>query len=274
MGEGTNALPRAVCGRDGVATLLRCANCGVPICPACLVRTEVGLRCPSCGAARPGAPLPTVRRRVPAVVAAGVLVLLAGVLAALIRQSSPAGPVPPPLPPQILEFEPLPPESTPPSRPPVVSRDPREVLRLVDRPDLGLSFGISPEWQVQPADPAGGVFLASSQPGPGPLAWVRVLVYPPGENVGATAQRVTTEVLAGRQGARDVAGRPTTVAGRPAWVVTFKVPVNPDGTGPLTDQTYYFLPTDRGVVALAFGTLDFGGHAALVSLTMATVKFT
>ena len=38
------------CPRDGVDTRLRCSECQSPICPTCLVRTAVGLRCPSCGA--------------------------------------------------------------------------------------------------------------------------------------------------------------------------------------------------------------------------------
>lgn len=36
------------CGRDGVATQLTCVGCGAPICPACLVRTPVGLKCSTC----------------------------------------------------------------------------------------------------------------------------------------------------------------------------------------------------------------------------------
>jgi hypothetical protein len=39
------------CGRDGAATRLRCAECQAPICPACFVRTPVGLRCPDCAVA-------------------------------------------------------------------------------------------------------------------------------------------------------------------------------------------------------------------------------
>lgn len=39
------------CARDGTPTLLRCSECQSPICPACYVRTPVGLRCPDCAAA-------------------------------------------------------------------------------------------------------------------------------------------------------------------------------------------------------------------------------
>lgn len=48
-GVPTDQLVR--CPRDGVETRLRCRECQSPICPTCLVRTAVGLRCPSCGGA-------------------------------------------------------------------------------------------------------------------------------------------------------------------------------------------------------------------------------
>ncbi len=36
------------CPRDDVATKLTCAQCGTPICPACFVRSPVGLKCQTC----------------------------------------------------------------------------------------------------------------------------------------------------------------------------------------------------------------------------------
>jgi hypothetical protein len=37
------------CARHrGTPTLLRCGRCGTPICPRCMVNTEVGQRCPDC----------------------------------------------------------------------------------------------------------------------------------------------------------------------------------------------------------------------------------
>ena len=42
---------RTTCARHrNVETYLRCAKCGTPICPKCLVHTPVGARCPSCAA--------------------------------------------------------------------------------------------------------------------------------------------------------------------------------------------------------------------------------
>lgn len=41
--------PELRCDAHRVQTRLTCARCGVPICPQCLVRTDVGLRCDDCG---------------------------------------------------------------------------------------------------------------------------------------------------------------------------------------------------------------------------------
>lgn len=38
-----------------VETNLRCASCGVPICPKCLIQTPVGMKCRECGTQRGGA---------------------------------------------------------------------------------------------------------------------------------------------------------------------------------------------------------------------------
>lgn len=48
------------CPLDGTATRLTCVQCGTPICPSCLVKTPVGMKCPTCTA--PAAPAPGRRR--------------------------------------------------------------------------------------------------------------------------------------------------------------------------------------------------------------------
>ena len=65
------------CPRDSVETRLQCAECGTPICPACFVRTAVGLRCQSCGEAS-GPPRRGVAssRRGPVLAALAVVVAL------------------------------------------------------------------------------------------------------------------------------------------------------------------------------------------------------
>ncbi|MFN2606884.1 MAG: DUF4352 domain-containing protein [Acidimicrobiales bacterium] len=74
------------CGRDGTATSLTCAACETPICPRCLVRTPVGLKCAGCaGAAGPARRAP--RWAVPLIVLA-VLAAGAAALVALVGSSS------------------------------------------------------------------------------------------------------------------------------------------------------------------------------------------
>ena len=75
-GGQTDQLVR--CPRDGVDTRLRCSECQSPICPTCLVRTAVGLRCPSCGAAAgPGRSGRAGNRRRPVLAALAVLLAVA-----------------------------------------------------------------------------------------------------------------------------------------------------------------------------------------------------
>ena len=75
-----------VCERDGAATRLRCAGCEAAICPACLVRTPVGHKCPRCA----GDATPVRRRsRVGLLVTAGMA--LGGVAVAVALFRSPGG---------------------------------------------------------------------------------------------------------------------------------------------------------------------------------------
>ena len=47
--------PITTCARHPkVQTNLRCASCGTPICPKCLVQTPVGMKCRDCGTQRAG----------------------------------------------------------------------------------------------------------------------------------------------------------------------------------------------------------------------------
>lgn len=83
-----------LCERHGSETRLTCAECGTPICPGCLVRIDVGLRCERC-AAPTGveAVRPSLTRRAIAIgglVAGAALVTVAFVLVASGGGSSPA----------------------------------------------------------------------------------------------------------------------------------------------------------------------------------------
>lgn len=76
------------CEAHQVETRLACAKCGAAICPQCLVRIEVGLRCGECAVpARP--PTGTgSRRRYAIPVSLGSLVLLVGVVAVVLAGES------------------------------------------------------------------------------------------------------------------------------------------------------------------------------------------
>ena len=79
------ALSEKTCPRDGIPTQLSCAQCGVPICPTCLVRTPVGLKCPDCAGGRVSAS--KRRRPIFAVVGALAVALLAAVGLSLVTSS-------------------------------------------------------------------------------------------------------------------------------------------------------------------------------------------
>ncbi|MBW3577862.1 MAG: hypothetical protein KY462_09015 [Actinobacteria bacterium] len=66
------------CERHGARTKLTCAECDAPICPRCMVRTDVGLRCEACATPSVASQAPTSRRRL--LLAIGAAVLGLGIL--------------------------------------------------------------------------------------------------------------------------------------------------------------------------------------------------
>ncbi len=62
------------CERDGVATQLTCVGCDAPICPKCLMRTPVGMKCRNCAGAERSAG--ERRSRLPVVAGVVAVVLL------------------------------------------------------------------------------------------------------------------------------------------------------------------------------------------------------
>ncbi len=88
VGEGREEMAQEDvlrCERHGAGTRLTCAECGVPICPRCMVRTDVGLRCENCAApSRPAeeAAAGIARRLAIAIVAAlaGIVVVLGAIV--------------------------------------------------------------------------------------------------------------------------------------------------------------------------------------------------
>ena len=79
------------CPRDETVTRLTCSRCGTPICPACLIRTAVGMRCPGCAVRTPARrSSPTHGRLVRVAAAVAAVAAVAGGLSLRGRDSRPA----------------------------------------------------------------------------------------------------------------------------------------------------------------------------------------
>ena len=77
------------CEAHGEATKLTCVDCGQPLCPKCMNRTEVGLKCAACAAPVPGPSVAGQRSRTPLLLIGGALAALALLVAILaLRPSS------------------------------------------------------------------------------------------------------------------------------------------------------------------------------------------
>lgn len=77
--------PLRCAAHPGTETYLRCAQCGTPICPRCLVMTPVGAKCAACARSRPHpafilTPLDVVLTALVALVGGVVLGLFASAL--------------------------------------------------------------------------------------------------------------------------------------------------------------------------------------------------
>jgi hypothetical protein len=84
------AAAELTCERDGVATQLTCVGCDAPICPKCLVRTPVGMKCRSCIAGGGPGRRGTGRSRAPLLAGAVAVVLLPAVVWLAFGRSGPA----------------------------------------------------------------------------------------------------------------------------------------------------------------------------------------
>lgn len=93
-GGSSGAAPAGLtCQRHGQPTRITCVTCDSPICPACAVRTQVGLKCPD-HASRPEAPR---RPRFQALIGLVILAALAGFIQ-LVRTTGRGEPATPPCP--------------------------------------------------------------------------------------------------------------------------------------------------------------------------------
>lgn len=77
------------CERHGETTRLTCVDCDRPICPKCMVRTEVGLKCEQCAEPAATVAFEAPRSRLP-LVAAGVGLLALALVAVLVLRPRPS----------------------------------------------------------------------------------------------------------------------------------------------------------------------------------------
>lgn len=161
------------------------------------------------------------------------------------------------------------------------SPSPTQVLsltRTIEPAGTALSFEVPADWQIQPGDAAGpdappSAAVVVSPAGPdGSVAWVRTFLLPDEHDARAALARIMDLVRAGRQGLGEVTDKPAGVANRPAWSSQFTVPLNADGTGPVTEQTYYFVEVDGGVAVLSIVSTAPLDHARVVHDIIATLR--
>lgn len=77
------------CERHGESTRLSCADCQQPICPRCMVRTEVGLKCKTCAAPMATLASTSRRSRLPIALSSAGLALVALMVGLLALRSPP-----------------------------------------------------------------------------------------------------------------------------------------------------------------------------------------
>jgi len=84
MTEARTEPKERTCARHGRPTLLTCAECDTPICPECLVKTPVGLKCPEHAEAVPVPRITVKGQRSRYIIAVVGIAAVAGGLAALL----------------------------------------------------------------------------------------------------------------------------------------------------------------------------------------------
>jgi hypothetical protein len=215
-----------ICDRDGTPTQLTCASCGSPICPECLVRTEVGLRCPDCAPGASSGGRRGKRRRWVLVGAVGA-VGIAIVAVVLIRASSS-------------------------ERPGTMAARARAVTyRTVSRPDLGYAVDVPTDWV--PATDNSPTTLSYADPRPD-LASLRVTA---GQDDRPLADHVDGLVAALReQGGQDFAQTPAQIGGIVGIRLDYRFPTGATPGSTLASHSSFIAMRDRSVVSFQLATTD------------------
>ena len=209
------------CARDGTSTQLTCTRCAAPICPLCLVRTDVGLRCPACADA-PSSSSPPSRTRV--LVAGGVVALAVIVVATMlvargVGSHSDTG------------------------------QQAAASVQRIDRPDLGFSLDLPGSWVVDVDQTPGSVFYAHSVP---PKSSARIFR---GQTQQSLEDNMTNLVDGLRQqGAHDFAQHAVDVGGAPGIRLDYLAADGPAGT--TAAHSAYRVKKGDGLFSLSLATTD------------------
>ncbi len=215
---------RMTCPRDGTATPLTCTRCQTPICPACLVRTDVGLRCPTCAADGPVGASTHRRAARPLAIAGvvGVALLVLVVALTLGRNGGSSG-----------------------STARAVAASPQHV----SRPDLGFSLDLPAAWTVDVDQTPGSVFFAHSTP---PTTSARVFrgdtPEPLDQNMGHLVDNLR------QQGAHDFAQQDVQVGDLPGIRLDYVASDGPAGA--VASHSAYRVKKANALYSLSLATTD------------------
>jgi hypothetical protein len=207
------------CPRDATPTQLTCTKCGTPICPACMVRTDVGLRCPDCAG---GVAVRTSANRTkrPQVLAGVCVAVLALVVAALVLRGSAGSSGP-------------------------AAEGPQHVVR----PDLGFSVDLPPTWVADVDHTPGSIFFARSTPIRSSVRVFRGETEQPIEqNVGNVVDELRN------QGGRDFAQQPVQIGDLTGIRLDYVASDGPNGAA--ASHSSYRFKKGNAVFSLSLATSD------------------
>ena len=211
------------CARDGTPTQLTCITCETPICPQCLVRTDVGLRCDTC--AKTASPMPAPRSGVrPAVIGAVLAVVALLATGGLILRGGGKSS-----------------ESA--------TRSAADQPQHVSRPDLGFSLDLPAAWIVDTDQTPGSIFFAHATP---PRSSARIFrgqtEQPLDQNMGNVVEGLR------QQGAHDFSQQPVQIGDLPGIRLDYLAADGPAGA--LPTHSSYRVKKGNALFSLSLATTD------------------
>jgi hypothetical protein len=213
-----------ICDRDGTPTQLTCASCGSPICPDCLVRTDVGLRCPDCTAAAS----PDARRGRRRWLLVGAVAAAAAIVAVVLLHATNSG-----------------------GPGAMAARERAVTYRTVSRPELGYAVDVPMDWVA--ASDNSTTTLSYADPRPD-VASLRVTV---GQDDRPLADHVDGLVAALRdQGGQDFAQTPAQIGGIVGIRLDYRFPTSANPGATVASHSSFIAKRNATVVSFQLATTD------------------